>query len=87
MGTTGRTLKRKQGVGLTSRALSHLAFQDSEAYLGTAGLDTTPRALVGISPQHRRAAARIGLPKVVRTMFILTMTIPIQSGSHGATRP
>lgn len=74
-------------MGLASRALSHLAFQDSETYLGTAGLDTTPRTLVGISPQHRRAAARIGLPKVVRTMFILMVTISIQSGSHGVTRP
>lgn len=86
-GTTGRVSRRKQKHGAGQLALSHLAFQDSEAYLGTADLDTTPRALVGISPQCNCAAARIGIPKVIRTMFILRVTVSIRSGSDGAARP
>lgn len=75
VGTTGRASRRKQKHGAGQLALSHLAFQNSEAYLGTADLETTPKALVGISPPCNRAAARIGIPTVIRTMFILRVVV------------
>lgn len=76
-GTAGRESLEEAAEawdGAGQPAWSHLAFQDSEVYLGTAGLDTTPRAPGGISPQYSHAATRIGPPKGVRTMFTLRLT-------------